>query len=84
MNENPLKSAPLGVFRHTLVVIDLLVEGNWAERCKGGNGVFVNHLLLAFAVHDNGEIIEGLDYAADLEPVGEIYRYRDVFFAELV
>lgn len=46
--------------------------------------MLVNHLLLAFAVHDNGEVIKRFDDPPDLKAVRQVNGNGDVFFAKLV
>ncbi|EXX89831.1 hypothetical protein BG53_13935 [Paenibacillus darwinianus] len=46
--------------------------------------MFVHHLLAAFAVNDDREVVECFDYAADLKPVGQVDRNRNAVLAQLV
>jgi hypothetical protein len=56
--------------------------GTLRRKCR--DRMLINHLLAAFAIDDNGKIIERTDDPADLKPIRQIDGNGNVFFSKLI
>jgi hypothetical protein len=53
-------------------------------RRKRGNGMFVHHLLTAFTINNDREVVKGTNKSSDLEPISQVYGYGNALFTQLV